>query len=937
MTETAAPQEASQLVMKNVAELAQRQQARELGSSLARQIFRLLKVVQFHALDNMAVLQQLDQTVDALRAFGRETGESLTLLFAKSTVFVCGQLLKASRADYEAALELSQMVRRLGVTQLTIQTDAERADLTALARLFQPPHDVKAEHGVLEPSPRVRLRYVSAARLDENDQQMSPEDQILRTYATSVVVMRRVYENLMAARYQLPNQAKRLAQRLVTLSEGETPAFLGVTAMRTLNHDAAGRAVNRSILAVAMGRQLTGDLATLSRIAMSALFFDVAKPLVTGSAGKGHDVVVARMTPAAEKRLPAATASVLTALGQLRDASMVRTVIAYEAHCLRLFGPLEPMYDGAHKPMVAARIVATANRFDELMQTDLAASQTPTVDDALAKLQAEARDAVDRAMLVLLVAALGVFPRGTPVELSTGEKAVVLRTPDNPADYPRPQVRLVHDAHGQPLRMKVALDLASDPNRQILRVITDPDPLLLQACHAVREAAAPAAPASAPPEPDEELALLEPLEPPELVPEVDPTLRPAGEPVPESAPPQRQMPSGVELPPESASPQRRIPSGVELPPDSASPQRRLSSAPEGIPGSVRIQRRRASLIEVVEERPSRRDPRSDDYEPDPNDAPPPRPRPSLPLPPRQPSAPQPPQHDEAPPELELQLGPVEPSDPSSAWRRAPAALAPAEGPDEAGPGEGTHAPSASGSLERTPFSNVLLYILERSLAGTLILTEPAELTGDAPIEHAVFFQDGIPTKAHTGARVAALGPLLVAYGVLDQSQLESDPISQPPIHEATLESELLESGLARHEQIAEVRNEQLTERLCFLFGLPPATQYAFYNGFDLLAPVWGEVPGVTSPLGVLTRGLRERPEEAAMDRLLTQLGGARLELHEDSDLMAFDFSEQELAVAAAIQDGRPSVPDLIEAGQDPDVVRRVVYELMLTQCITPLT
>lgn len=42
-------------------------------------------------------------------------------------------------------------------------------------------------------------------------------------------------------------------------------------------------------------------------------------------------------------------------------------------------------------------------------------------------------------------------------------------------------------------------------------------------------------------------------------------------------------------------------------------------------------------------------------------------------------------------------------------------------------------------------------------------------------------------------------------------------------------------------------------------------------------------------------------------------------------------------MAAAIQDGRPSVPDLIEAGQDPDVVRRVVYELMLTQCITPLT
>ncbi|MCC6897441.1 MAG: hypothetical protein IT377_00625 [Polyangiaceae bacterium] len=930
MTEPAA--ETAQLLMRNVAELAQRQQARERGSSLAGQIFRLLKVVQFHALDNMAVLQALDQTVEALRAFGAQTGEPLTLLFAKSTVFVCGQLLKASRAEYESALELSDLVRRLGVNQLTLQTDADRADLTAMARLFQPPHKTRAEHGVLEPSPRVRLRYVSAARLDENDQEMSAEDQILRTYATTVVVMRRVYENLQAGRFQLPNQVKRLAQRLVVLSEGDTPAFLGVTGMRSSSNDAAGRAVSRAILAVAMGRQLTQDLATLSRIAMSALFMDVATPMVSGSAGTGG--VATRLTPSAEQRLPAATAAVLTALGQVREASMVRTVIAYEAHWLRQAARLGPMYDGEYKPMVAARIVATAHRFNQLMQPDLAADQAPGVDDAIAALRAEARDTLDQAMLVLLVGALGVFPRGTPVQLSTGESAVVLRSPDNPADYPRPTVRLVYDAAGQPLRMKVALDLAADDQRQVERVIAQPDAMLLQVCQAVLGASPPAEP------PRASVAA-----PPRSVPPQSPsiadveteTVRPRAPSSHDLAPPsQRRVPSVQELTP---APQIRLSSELELTP---APSERPPSVTELTPSPsvpVRMRRARTALVEVVEAPRSRRDPRSEDFDeeeapPSVKPSPPPRQRKLSQQLTRRPSSAS---ETEGLPELipdTDDLVAVEPSDPSSHWRRAPATLEPPAGPEE-GSGAETHAPSASGSLERTPFSNVFLYVLDRALSGTLVLTEPADHEGDDPVQHAILFQDGIPTKVHVAARVAALGPMLVAFGAIEQDQLQNDPITQPPTHEATLEQELLASGLCQTEQIAEVRNEQIVERMSFLFGLPPATEYAFYNGFDLVQVLWGDVPGVTSPLGALTRGLREHPEESAMDAMLLRLAAVPLVLHEEADPTVFDFGDDELAVASALVGAPLSVPDLIEAGHHPDVVRRVVYELLLTHCLAP--
>ncbi|MFO0567235.1 MAG: hypothetical protein U0263_16375 [Polyangiaceae bacterium] len=1014
--------------LRNVAELAAAQQQRELGAALALQIFRLLKIVQLHAIDNMAVLQQIDQTAEALRGFGSATGEPLTLLFARSTVFVAGHLLKASRGEYENALELGAMVRKLGVSEVLIETDANRADLTALARLFQQGAAARTDTGVIEPSPRVRLRYVNPARLGEDEEDLSVEEQIVRTYATSVVVMRRIFENLTQGRYQLPHHAKRLAQRLVMLSEGDTPAFLGITAMRNLNHDAAGRAVNRSILAVSIARQLTSDLGALARIAMSALFFDVAHPLVTGIVGR-NDVVVPRMTEDAEQRLPAATALVLTALGQLRPPSMVRCVIGYESHWLRQLQVLGPMYSGQRRAMVAPRIVLTAHRFNELLEPDLAASRSTTPDEAVEQMRAEARDATERAMIALLVGALGIFPRGTPVALNTGERGIVLKTPAEPADYVNPTIRLVYDAHGQALRAKIALELVNDPARQVVSVV-EADGLLaeaqakvLEAPVSVRKVERPIsdAPPSGPP-PSEDPANAIPTLPPvpkspaparglappvEIVHEAEPAIPDV---IPEPEPARSALPYEPELPdvlpdlepapePEAAlalappASDRPPPSGRVAPPAQgpvAPPRLARPPSPGVMPVAPPTRKAlpksddRTVIHDASELRSASADLTSPSYPSVPS-------MPSVPSSPSAPSSPSsadrraslappsvgPPRRPtltgeespsrpgvppsskkavvEAPPRRKpaeavappirasgveevgvdrFEISEVEPSAPSAHWRTKPKTIP----PNEQGAGfDAIHAPSASGSFERTPFSHILLYLLDRSLSGTLIFTEPVERREDTPTEHAAYFQDGIPTKIHTGKRVAPLGSLLVGHGLLEQAQLEGEPISQPPTHEATLESELIEFGLVRAERIAEVRNEQLRERLIYLFGLPAGTKYSFYNGLDLLEAIWGNIAGVASPLSILTRGMRENPEESAMDRVLTRLAGSALHLHPESDVEAFDFDATERTVADAIAASQASLPELVEAGHDPDVIRRVVYLLMVTRCITPIT
>ena len=112
--------------------------------------------------------------------------------------------------------------------------------------------DPSSREQLLAASPNVRLRNVSTDVLTEDETKLAPDEIIVRTYASAVVVLRRLFEDVEAGHFEPPHQAKRIAQKLVMLSEGDTPAFLGVTAMRNANHDAAGRAVNTAILAVAI-------------------------------------------------------------------------------------------------------------------------------------------------------------------------------------------------------------------------------------------------------------------------------------------------------------------------------------------------------------------------------------------------------------------------------------------------------------------------------------------------------------------------------------------------------------------------------------------------------------------------------------------------------------------------------------------------------------
>src|SRR5262245_15761335 len=80
------------------------EQIRGQGADVVLSIFRLVKIAMVHHIQNDAVTQTIERTYATIAEFCATVGMNASLTFLDETVFVCGQLLRASRGTYQSAL-----------------------------------------------------------------------------------------------------------------------------------------------------------------------------------------------------------------------------------------------------------------------------------------------------------------------------------------------------------------------------------------------------------------------------------------------------------------------------------------------------------------------------------------------------------------------------------------------------------------------------------------------------------------------------------------------------------------------------------------------------------------------------------------------------------------------------------------------------------------
>jgi len=436
------------------------------GAGVVTAVFRLVKTVMIHALTNEAVAKAVEQLRAGLREFSAMTGGPTSITFTKQTVFVCGQLLRASRSIYEAARELGRSMEICGVSEVVFDHDVSIEALLRFAELLAISSRDPSRRDALARTeiPGVIVRRTDVLLEKGEEEGSTPSEQIMNVYATAYMVMQKFFEAVAVGLMVMPPRIKRIAQRLVLLAEQHEAGMLGLTTLANVHRNDAGRAIQSAILTIVVGRRITGDRVALARIAMAALMADIGRARALGSEGRDRLV---RLSDEIEEAIPGHTGAMGIVTGGVNPHSALRTTVMFETTWLERAGRLGAVYDHRLLPLLQSRILAMVRALiDRIAPRDPSPIASP-----FAALQELARaPEVDPLLLRLLVSAIGAIPVGSVVELSTGAWAVVVKPSARPEALDRPVVRVLTDGDGTALRELSDIDLGALEEKSGLRI-----------------------------------------------------------------------------------------------------------------------------------------------------------------------------------------------------------------------------------------------------------------------------------------------------------------------------------------------------------------------------------------------------------------------------------------------------------------------------------
>jgi len=243
------------------------------------------------------------------------------------------------------------------------------------------------------------------------------------------------------------------------------------------------------------------------------------------------------------------------------------------------------------------------------------------------------------------------------------------------------------------------------------------------------------------------------------------------------------------------------------------------------------------------------------------------------------------------------------------------------------------APTASGTLAKTPLVHLLLYALDKKLTGTL------ELLAKDKRSASITLVAGQPAKVRTSEPVAYLGRVLHELGHLTEEQLTRSlaDLAKEKASGSRMHGEVLVArGLIDDRKLRDGLRDQVMRKLRHAAGMPPDTAYGYFDGFDALQS-WGRpaTEGI-DPLPALWGMLREYPPWDHVNAALERLGASPLRLR-GPDLNRLGLADDEIK-AVELMRARPLRPqELARAGQLNDRTGQLlVYLLLVTKQVDVL-
>jgi HD-GYP domain-containing protein (c-di-GMP phosphodiesterase class II) len=434
-----------------------------LARLLIMQLHMVLRTFRIHEPGNQALLVATENLRDTINTLWAAMDGAVRLQMVEGVAYLNDLRVRLdptlkSQVDH---LQAEFARRRMGGIGFTRPVDAEalRGFLLALTRPVESDEDVHQLKESLLQWRDLALELLDVRTfVDETgaDESLRVDRRTfaLQSYAKAVVAVRELVGALRAGA-EPPSRlnATRIVQDLVDVGTERVNFLLKLGAIKTADSYAYNHAVNTCILSLVIGRALGVSRVELVNLGVSALFADI------GFALMDPEIIdqPRQLEPAERTEVQAAMLRQIRATfagHRVNDSMMLRLVVAYEHH--------QPFHDPERKARLHpySRIVAVADAFDALT-TPRPWRDGVAADEALEILSQEAGRRFDPLVVKVLVNLLGVYPLGAPVELETGELAVIYHTSHEPEAFDRPWVKVLRDAEGRPVRRTLIRNLAT--------------------------------------------------------------------------------------------------------------------------------------------------------------------------------------------------------------------------------------------------------------------------------------------------------------------------------------------------------------------------------------------------------------------------------------------------------------------------------------------
>lgn len=411
---------------------------------LVAALFGTLKLTQMYGRRHSTTTDALLNLAEAVRA-AVEDGEA-KISVRGTRLQVNDRTMRASECGALALSFLAEEWSKREIEHVRIAPTVEPADLGAFAEAF-----VELDLTRPEPFERLREAYSNAGckgvfieRREESyrDPVLLEErrESAMRSYLRGLRAFKDVLRMEGFQDRSKRRRARRAIQSLVENFLEDETAVLALAQIAGHDPRLFHHSLNVCIYALLIGQRLGMTRRQLGELGLAALFHDVGKTV----RGKGDEE---ETQWDALRRHPGRGARLLLEEGTAHEAMLKAAIASYEHH---VHYDQSGFPDIDYRPHLVSRIVALADCYEALTSQRDYRESPYSPYDALSLMRAKAGAIFDPLLLKVFVNAVGAYPVGSLVELSSGEVAIVVEGPGGTNQFDRPKVRVVQGCEGGP-------------------------------------------------------------------------------------------------------------------------------------------------------------------------------------------------------------------------------------------------------------------------------------------------------------------------------------------------------------------------------------------------------------------------------------------------------------------------------------------------------